>query len=340
MESIQYQKKIDEWKSIIHQLYSDKNITLYSKKDDFGTLSFQRTKLKGLWLSKWEFYFQNEISFCENIIENHFNMFFVLKGNFNVSIDETSKNLLNGENNILIVPCNSKGLISFKPKIQHSYWVCSLSQNFLKVLIEKYPHILRNLFTKLKHGKICYLRKNNLINSCEMNLILSQIENADVLGKTKNMYVESKILELLSLQLTYSENESKTHCFLNHYEIQKINEAKEILLKNLSGSPTIKKLSEMIGLNEKKLKYGFKEIHHLSIYQYLFNHKMNLAQELLRDSNIPVSEVGLMCGYDYASHFNKAFKRKYGTTPLQFRKSKFNIKLEAETSASNQTSIE
>lgn len=320
MESIRSQKKVDEWRTVIHQLYADKNITSYNKKDDFGTLNFQRTILSDFWLSKWEFHFQNQIRFCEDIIEDHFNMLIILKGSFNLNTAKTCKCLKSGENNILIVPRNSKCLISFESNIQHSYWVCSLSNNYLSSLIKRHPQ-LKSFFTNKKQDEVCYLRKSNLINTCEINLILSQIENADILGKAKLMYIESKILELLSLQLTFSDDISKTYCSLNHYEIKIINEAKELLIENLSNSPSIKQLSEMIGLNEKKLKYGFKKIHHLSIYQYLFNHKMNLAQELLRDSNISVSEVGMMCGYDYASHFSKAFKRKYGTTPLQFRKS-------------------
>lgn len=56
---------------------------------------------------------------------------------------------------------------------------------------------------------------------------------------------------------------------------------------------------------------------------------MNLAQlpisvaayELLWDTNRPVVEVGLVCGYADQSAFTRQFRRTIGMSPLEYRES-------------------
>ena len=42
--------------------------------------------------------------------------------------------------------------------------------------------------------------------------------------------------------------------------------------------------------------------------------------QFLLDTDKTIFEIALDCGYEYASHFTTAFKRKYGLTPKQFKK--------------------
>ncbi len=57
-----------------------------------------------------------------------------------------------------------------------------------------------------------------------------------------------------------------------------------------------------------------------TVFGYLFDYKMQLAKQYLLDTEKPISEVALLCGYEYVSHFSTAFKRKYGFSPLEMRR--------------------
>lgn len=142
------------------------------------------------------------------------------------------------------------------------------------------------------------------------------------MGKICHLYTEAKVMELLALQLQqYEDKKTRQNClrYLKKSEINKIREAKNILLSDINTPPSILNLSRNIGINEKKLQIGFKKVFNQTVYGCLFDHKMNLARQLLLDTDKTIFEIALDCGYDYASHFTTAFKRKYGITPKQFK---------------------
>jgi AraC-like DNA-binding protein len=82
--------------------------------------------------------------------------------------------------------------------------------------------------------------------------------------------------------------------------------------------PSLRELSDEIGLNLKKLKEGFKQIYGDSVFSFLFDYKMEIARKLLESGEHNVNEVGLKVGYSTSSHFISAFKKKYGTTPKKY----------------------
>ena len=57
--------------------------------------------------------------------------------------------------------------------------------------------------------------------------------------------------------------------------------------------------------------YGFK--------QYLINHRMSKAKELLLHTGSSISEVCVSSGFNNVNHFIRLFKQKEGLTPLQYR---------------------
>jgi AraC-like DNA-binding protein len=46
------------------------------------------------------------------------------------------------------------------------------------------------------------------------------------------------------------------------------------------------------------------------------------AKRLLFHSDLSVKEIGYSLGFEDAAYFNRAFKKKAGTTPLEFRQQK------------------
>ena len=99
----------------------------------------------------------------------------------------------------------------------------------------------------------------------------------------------------------------------------KIHEARHILLSDICNPPSIKELSLQVGINEDKLKKGFKEVFGMTVYGTLYHHKMQLAKQYLLDSSLLINEIALLCGYNYVSHFSTAFKRFWGCTPGEMR---------------------
>lgn len=57
----------------------------------------------------------------------------------------------------------------------------------------------------------------------------------------------------------------------------------------------------------------------VTIKGYIRNARVDLAKSLLRDSDIPIAEVGFLAGFFPPSHFTRAFSQTAGCSPKQFR---------------------
>jgi AraC-like DNA-binding protein len=152
----------------------------------------------------------------------------------------------------------------------------------------------------------------------EMHLILWQVINAPYQGMIQRMYLESKALELLVLQFTQwleADKGKQKNINLKANDIDKIYQAKEILISKQNEPPTILNLAQQVEMHHMKLKQGFREVFGKTIFEFLHDYRMSIAHNLLLEKKMNVMEIALSVGYSNSSQFAAAFKRKFGITP-------------------------
>jgi AraC-like DNA-binding protein len=98
-------------------------------------------------------------------------------------------------------------------------------------------------------------------------------------------------------------------------DLCKIREAREYLNQHFANPPKIRDLARYIGVNQTKLKAGFRRDNGVSIYEYVLKTKMERAAYLLQSGDYDVAEVAFAVGYSYAANFTHAFKKFHGTLP-------------------------
>lgn len=159
--------------------------------------------------------------------------------------------------------------------------------------------------------------------SPSMAVVLNQLISFNLNSSIKSLYFKGKAYELLSLYFNRSEDANIEQCpfLIDETNVGKLKKAKDIIIAHMAEPPTLKELSETIGLSLKKLKEGFKQIYGDTVYGFLFDYKMEVARKLLESGDFNVNEVGLKVGYSTSSHFIAAFKKKFGTTPKKYVKS-------------------
>lgn len=158
-------------------------------------------------------------------------------------------------------------------------------------------------------------------NSTEVTNCLSEILLASRDNSRSPLFIQSKKLELLSSFFSTAEDKERYECpFLNYQEnVEKVREAKKILVSDLRNSPTIKELSRQVGLNESHLKSGFKEIYGKPVYQYYKSFKNEFARKELDKKDISINALAAELGYSNVSHFIDSFKKQFGQTPKQYQ---------------------
>lgn len=289
-----------------------------------GMHSHKVTLFNGFRIQEWRSRLNADISIeMKYSLKPVLNLQFMQQGVLQYSTQNKTVWQKGGQNYLWAIPSTFYSSFSYQKHIDYSSFEISIENDYLQGLANKYPDLLSGVLVYPQSDDVLILNDNaQHFTSCEMNTIISQIKNSWQMGNVAGIYTEAKVLELLSLQLRREEEREQqmyTQCCKRKTDIEKIHEARDILLSKLNAPPSILELSREVGINDYKLKCGFKEVFNQTVYGYLFDYKMELARKLLLDTDKAIVEVAYECGYNYASHFTNAFKRKYGIGPKEFR---------------------
>jgi AraC-like DNA-binding protein len=155
-----------------------------------------------------------------------------------------------------------------------------------------------------------------------MRAIVQQLLNCPYQGLSERLYLESKALELTSLSfdsLLSREISSPQAADLCQDEADRIHRARDILLSRLSNPPTLLELAHDIGLNDRKLKQGFRKLFGTTVFGYLHDYRMQQAQQLLQLPKATVASVAQSIGYSNPEAFSVAFRRTFAITPKAYQ---------------------
>jgi AraC family transcriptional regulator, transcriptional activator of the genes for pyochelin and ferripyochelin receptors len=194
--------------------------------------------------------------------------------------------------------------------------------DFFKSFIDGLEHLPKQLQPFLEKDSPPLFHRPVSKITLPMQIALQQILNVPYQGMIQKMYLEGKVLELLALQfaqLIEVEGDKQPLINLKASDVEKIYQARDILTKNYDHPPSLIDLAKKIGINDNKLKYGFREVFGTTVFGYSRDYRLELAQKLLQEQKQNVRTVVNTVGYANQSHFAAAFKRKFGITPQDCR---------------------
>jgi AraC-like DNA-binding protein len=184
---------------------------------------------------------------------------------------------------------------------------------------------LRELFLdKIAERKFYYdgyysLRIADIFNK------IKEYENIDLI---RRLYLEGKAYTILSQQiLQYQDDlqEAGSRSLLRRAEIELVQKASKIIHDEISELDNIDALARRIGLNVNKLQEGFKYFYHNTVNGYIQVIRLEMAKDLLSNSEYNISEIVQKVGLSSNSYFSKIFKEKYSISPSDYRQN--NIRL-------------
>ncbi|WP_437918671.1 helix-turn-helix domain-containing protein [Sphingobacterium sp. LRF_L2] len=137
-------------------------------------------------------------------------------------------------------------------------------------------------------------------------------------GLSRKIYLESKVYEIIAYLMHNGEKKAST-VKLGKDDRDRIHYAAHLLREQLDLPMTIIELSRHVGVNQTKLKSGFREMFGTSVFGYLQEIKMHHAKQALLDTDISIQEIGYKLGYQNTSNFSIAFKKFHGCSPIKMR---------------------
>lgn len=146
--------------------------------------------------------------------------------------------------------------------------------------------------------------------------LISDFKNAD----RSPLMMEAAALELLSLHVQQRFVATPIPSGLSKADVQKLHRAKQILESCMAAPPSLLALAKMVGLNDFKLKMGFKACFGMTVFEYVRQIRLDHAMSLLRNRAANVTEAAMTVGYSNVSAFSEQFFRRYGMKPSEVKK--------------------
>ncbi len=84
-------------------------------------------------------------------------------------------------------------------------------------------------------------------------------------------------------------------------------------------APSLAELASIAGVHPVHLSREFRKHYQSTIGEYIRKRRIEHASHLLANTETPLSEVALTCGFSDQSHFCAMFKTHTGLTPAKFR---------------------
>lgn len=160
-----------------------------------------------------------------------------------------------------------------------------------------------------------------------MERLLRQLLGCPYQGVMRQLYLEAKALELLALQLAeWTElAPSQQWAYLRPDDIDRLHQARAIVQQQMESPPSLLALARQVRLSDRKLKQGFRQVFGTTVFGYLHQLRLERARQLLAVGAMSVTEVAYTVGYSSLPSFSKAFRKRYGSSPLQYAKARNNV---------------
>ena len=139
-------------------------------------------------------------------------------------------------------------------------------------------------------------------------------------GNTLKIYLESKVMELLSLVVKGMEQEQKhISVKLDYKDIRNLRKTVTVMKNDLAAYPTGEELAQIAGMSTARYQLAFRKYYGTTPYEYLKELRLNQALILLKNSDYGIATIAAKVGYHNSGHFAKLFKKAYGLGPREYR---------------------
>ena len=185
-------------------------------------------------------------------------------------------------------------------------------ENHIQLLVEAHKAtrtIFRSFQENMTQMMHSFLQKNNL--SFQQLYEKEQYDIACSMAETSVSGMENFIRYLLEKLDDVGE--------INDRKKQIVELLKTYISEHISEELTRKMLAQSIHFSEDYVARVFKAETGKSISTYVMEQRMKLAKKYLLETNMSISDVAIMVGYNNFSYFSKTFKDYTGKTPNEYR---------------------
>lgn len=156
--------------------------------------------------------------------------------------------------------------------------------------------------------------------------MLNIVKEYDSKNALKEAYIYSFLIQIYVLlcrkEVYDSEKFRNANTSKQHEYIEKFLFTCDYINKHITENLPLDQVAAIAGFSKYHFSRLFKQFTNVTFYDYLCQRRLTLAQELLMDDELSITEVAMHSGFSSLSTFNRIFKSKNGCSPTEYRNRK------------------
>ena len=152
---------------------------------------------------------------------------------------------------------------------------------------------------------------------------IQQLEAIQQRGIVRSLMIEGLVHLILAYEIQQHTDDVKNKEMnkgnLTHRELGAVREISKTIQNFPETQHSISELSHQSGLSPGKLQEGFKLMHGTTVSDYIRVLRVEKAEELIKTSDLNISQVVYSVGFTSRSYFSKIFKQKYNCSPKEYK---------------------
>ncbi|MCG2462466.1 AraC family transcriptional regulator [Flavobacteriaceae bacterium F89] len=190
---------------------------------------------------------------------------------------------------------------------------------------ELHNELWSTFFDQEENGTFIYIGSQNLKISDK----ISQLDAIAQKGIVRSLLIEGLVNMILALEIQQHSDDlahlEKCTGSLTRKEMDRVKELSVFIENYPEKELSIKYLSDKSSLSPCKLQEGFKLMHNRTVADHIRDVRVQKAEELIKNTDLNISEVVYSIGFTSRSYFSKIFKQKYNCSPKEYKDRQFTL---------------
>ncbi len=232
-----------------------------------------------------------------------------------IGCDVAGEEITLGEENYLVIsPGTIHKLYYYEECAEITYLQIDI-ENSLKSFISKKDAAKFLFFIGISSKPYIFFDKNSSLSDI---ITLTEIEY-----NKNDEYSDSALSSLIML---ITAELCRKSMFVNLGEVKRSKDiasllpAMEYIENNYKTKITLDCISSALHIDKFNFCKSFKLATGMTFVEYLNLRRLKNAEEMLMQTNLPISEIAFECGFTSIQNFNHFFKKSKGISPISYRK--------------------
>ncbi|WP_178987696.1 helix-turn-helix domain-containing protein [Winogradskyella schleiferi] len=186
--------------------------------------------------------------------------------------------------------------------------------------------MVSEIFIENNESDYCYVGSYNLKIADSIN----QLKAIKQKGVVRTLLIQGLVNMILALEIEQhsvdiaSSQNSKGS--LTTFELKQVKELSDFINNFPETNLNVTELAAKVSINPAKVQEGFKLMHGKTLNTYIRFVRVTKSEELIKNTDLNISEIVYSLGFSSRSYFSKIFKDQYKCSPIEYKQ---NIKLAA-----------